>query len=355
MASLSIEQLSVGQDARGHNIDVDVYRFKGSNPDAPKAYLQAGVHGDELQGSLVLHLLKNKLMGPSTELRDPVFAVIGDIVLIPSCNPMAQNNLNGYHIQGRCDSIEGDNWNRFYYFDEADLAAFNGQNNAELKTYLSEKIEAILDQPEQLTRARNLNLTLQKEAFKADIVMDLHTDCVSAPYVYAPAYCKIEAAQFQLPYVLLMENGFGGAMDEAMMCPFWTVSERVAGVQPIQSYTLECGSAQSLDEASASALSDNILNYLVGQGVISGQVVPCDHHPHYCNVNDFVKLYAPQGGLYVWQVALNDTVAEGDVLAVCHQHDATLEVKAPFNMKIVNLFSPQALPQGAPMMKVCRL
>lgn len=346
MASVSVDQLCVGEDARGHAIKVDVYRFKGNKDDAPRVYLQAGVHGDELQGSLVLKLLAQKLGGSE---------LLGNITLIPSCNPIAQNNLNGYHIVGRYDPIEGDNWNRFYYFDEAAFASFDGNNNADLKAFLTQKIDAELNEDQGITRARCLDLNLQKEALKADIVLDLHTDCVSAPYVYAPSYCKAESAYFGLPYVLLMDNDFGGAMDEAMMCPFWTVSERVEGVKPIQSYTLECGSAQSVDRAGAEQLADNIFNYLCAQGVIDQAPVPVANQPQYCDVNDFIKCYAPYGGFYEWEVAINSQVSKGDVVALVHQYDGVVEVKAEFDFMVVNLFTPQALPKGAPMMKVCRL
>jgi len=107
MNEVKKEIMHVGEMASGAALTVPVYRLKG-DPSAPSVYIQANMHGAEVQGNAVifqlLELLKN------TEIN-------GDITLVPYANPVGCNHKNGEYTLGRFDPITGVNWNRMYHFD----------------------------------------------------------------------------------------------------------------------------------------------------------------------------------------------------------------------------------------------
>ena len=112
--------LTIGQDVRGKDIEVQIYKFIGSNKTAPKTYMQASMHGAEIQGNLVIYnLIKFFKEHPP----------LGDIMLIPHCNPIGGNHKVGEYTQGRFDPICGGNWNRQYFNPKyKDLESFAEKN-----------------------------------------------------------------------------------------------------------------------------------------------------------------------------------------------------------------------------------
>ena len=108
MNAFSKEYLVVAQNASGRNMNVPLYRFKGSQP-GPKVYIQSSIHGAEVQGNVVIYHLIQLLK--QTELK-------GEVILVPNCNPVGTNIKAGEYTLGRFDPINGINWNRGYYFDQ---------------------------------------------------------------------------------------------------------------------------------------------------------------------------------------------------------------------------------------------
>ena len=49
--------VTIPGDMPGLSYSLTVLRFAGSDPQAPKAYLQAALHGNELPGVAALHIL----------------------------------------------------------------------------------------------------------------------------------------------------------------------------------------------------------------------------------------------------------------------------------------------------------
>jgi len=82
--------MHVGEMASGAKLTVPVYSFLVKNVvetvSAPSVYIQANMHGAEVQGNAVifqlLELLKN-------------IDINGDITLVPYANPVACNHKNG--------------------------------------------------------------------------------------------------------------------------------------------------------------------------------------------------------------------------------------------------------------------
>ena len=102
--------MHVGEMASGAQLTVPVYRIKGKNSLAPTVYIQANMHGAEVQGNAVIFQLLEILKNSQVD---------GDITLVPYANPVGCNHKNGEYTLGRFDPITGVNWNRMYYSDES--------------------------------------------------------------------------------------------------------------------------------------------------------------------------------------------------------------------------------------------
>ena len=83
------EVMHVGEMASGAALTVPVYRLKGDS-NAPSVYIQANMHGAEVQGNAVIYQLLELLR--SNELMTDIK---GDITLVPYANPVGCNHKNG--------------------------------------------------------------------------------------------------------------------------------------------------------------------------------------------------------------------------------------------------------------------
>ena len=78
MTQFSKEIMHVGEMASGAALTVPVYRLKGQS-DAPSVYIQANMHGAEVQGNAVIFQLLELLR--HTKIK-------GDITFVPSAHPV---------------------------------------------------------------------------------------------------------------------------------------------------------------------------------------------------------------------------------------------------------------------------
>ena len=134
MNLISKEVMHVGEMASGAALTVPVYRIKGSDQ-GPNVYIQANMHGAEVQGNAVifqlLELLKN------IELK-------GSITLVPYANPVGCNHKNGEYTLGRFDPITGVNWNRMYHFDESIIEPFAQAHLTQSNVEIAQAFQALM-------------------------------------------------------------------------------------------------------------------------------------------------------------------------------------------------------------------
>ena len=72
-------------DTEGVVYQLPVYRFAGSSPDAPSAYIQAALHAGELPGVVAIHALMPQLRQAESEGR-----ILGNITVVPAANPVGR-------------------------------------------------------------------------------------------------------------------------------------------------------------------------------------------------------------------------------------------------------------------------
>jgi predicted deacylase len=350
MSRYSYSRKVVRSLASGDELSIPVYTFKGTREGAPSAYLQAAVHGSEVQGSLVIAQLIEFLVAHPP---------LGDIRLVPNANPVGLNEKRGEYTDGRCDPSTGDNWNRMYFLPtkELDWDKFlrKGEKNAEtwarFRQELKKNINARAVKP--LPYSEKLCLTLQQLSVDFDHCLDLHCANRSVRHVYVPSYAAKDAAFLGIPLHLLMDNKFSGAMDEVFFHPWWSLQEKIGGPVPVQSFTLELGSHEEISAKGAKQDLAGIVNYLRHRGVLKGASKPA--RAYRCNLKDYKLIFAPVGGLADFVALPGKRVKRGDVLARIHQFGPkprAVEVRSPVNGIVSLNHSSSIVHEGAELIKI---
>lgn len=320
MNIISQEDIQVGEIANGLPLTIPVYRLKG-NGHGPRVYIQANMHGAEVQGNAVIYQLLE-------QLKEQTLA--SDITLVPYANPIGCNQKSGEFTLGRFDPITGTNWNRIYHSHVDLVDTFVDQHLDspldEIKTAytntLVQKTQAILDGPaHSLNTGQRIALNLQRLAHEADIVLDLHTGPISSKHLYCPLYAKASANYFDIPHVLLIPNEFDGALDEASFCPWWSLSEAYKAKGRdipvlVEAFTVELGSQEKIDLTEAKADAHSLLSYLTyKEAIVNSPYTPQPMARYACMLKDYLAYYAPMGGMVEYTAELGKHVKAGETIA----------------------------------------
>lgn len=325
MNNFSKEVMSVGEMASGAALTVPVYRLKGDSV-GPSVYIQANMHGAEVQGNAVIFQLLELLKNTNVK---------GDITLVPYANPVACNHKNGEYTLGRFDPITGVNWNRMYHFDQAIIKPFAresiGKDDATIEANFKQLMINTIEKKLEhnifgLTTGQRIAYQLQRLAHQADFVLDLHTGPISSKHLYCPEYAKESAKYFDIPHTLLIPNEFGGALDEATFCPWWYLQEAFTelGIKfsisskalNKESFTVELGSQEQIDLDVALEDAKSILSYLQYKGVIEApQYQPQKMTRFGCYLKDYKAYYSPMGGMVDYLAEFGKPLAAGEPLA----------------------------------------
>ena len=321
--------MHVGEMASGAKLTVPVYSYKPENSTAPNVYIQANMHGAEVQGNAVIFQLLELLKYCDIQ---------AEITLVPYANPVACNHKNGEYTLGRFDPITGVNWNRMYHFDESVVVPFAKQNidvnedeiKANFEQLLLNQIEQKLDHNIWgLTTGQRIAYQLQQMAHQADLVLDLHTGPISSKHLYCPEYAKDSANYFDIAHTIFIPNGFDGAMDEATFCPWWSLQQAYKelgrnfvmgeGIFAKESFTVELGSQEQIDLAEAKVDALSILSYLQHKGVIVEQneqsLSPKKMTRYGCDLKNYKALYSPMGGMVDYLAEFGKPLPAGEPLA----------------------------------------
>lgn len=360
---LTKTHLAVAQNASGRSLNVPIYKISNGLP-GPKVYIQSSIHGAEVQGNVVIYHLLNEFR--SCE-------ILGEITLVPNCNPVGTNIKAGEYTLGRFDPVNGTNWNRGYFYDQNTIHQFVDNLNkprsvedikSKFKQLWKSSIEKKLKQPWGLGLAQQLNLHLQNLSVDADIVLDLHNGPVSTRHIYVPEYAKPSAKLFNIEHCIFIPNVFAGALDEATFCAWWTLSNLLTekfGRQyefNIEAFTLEMGSQEviSFDEGYQDALS--ILTYLNKKGVLQNKgLEPLDIDRVGVYLSDYKTMFTDFGGMVEYCVKPGERVNKDQIMARVLNIDeldndnATHLVKAPCDLIPILHFPSASVLSGTQLYK----
>ena len=157
----------------------------------------------------------------------------------------------------------------------------------------------------------------------ADYVLDLHCDHFAVLHLYASdarpedtsRLCRATGAK-----LALIANLSGGhAFDEAHTVPWQQLRERFGSRHPIPagcfSATLEYRGQFDVSDAMAAGDAAGLMSFLAGIGVVSGWHGTTDHpDARHLPLGAAAEVFAPQGGVVTWDVAVGTDVVAGQVL-----------------------------------------
>lgn len=363
MLMIKTTTVKVGEQPTGNPMEVPVINIQGQG-NGPRVYIQANIHGAEVQGNAVIYQLLEFFRQHPPQ---------GDVVMVPQANPLGINQKSGEFTLGRFDPVTGTNWNRQYYFDSSLLEPFSQQyidaDEAVIRDAFRDRLREQINQrqssPWGLTCGQHLAMNLQKMAMEADIVLDLHTGPISARHLYVPEYARERARYFNIPLNILIPSDFDGAMDEACFSPWWQLSQQFAKLGRklpvmVDAFTLELGSQELLDVNAAGRDALGICNYLQHQGMWPDKSFICDPVSLYaCYLSDYKAYHSPAGGQVEYQAQLNQPLAAGEPLATLW-HFNTLGSDSCLSRKLilpcdsipVLHFASASVQQGTELYKV---
>ncbi len=303
------ELLTVRRLASGESLQLPVFRFRGQS-DAPSAYIQASLHGSEVQGNWVIAELLERL---------PKLKQLGDITLVPCANPFAQNQKMGDYTIGRYDPTDGDNWNRAFQ----NLSALAGEVELQwpaAKLQLKKLLRAkLLEEPkEKEGYSRSLARKLQLLAAGHDYMLDLHCAALCESYAYVPAYAFSSFEDLPCRHAVRIGTEFSGAMDEAFQAPWWALGKRFeekTGKFPAlpEGFTLELGHQDWADPELAARQAEGILHFLAKRGVIEGNFEKMSFPSRFaCDLKNFVTDYSTSAGFVKLRAKLGEVQEAGE-------------------------------------------
>jgi len=375
MAKWERRDVVVRSNATGHELTAPVFVARGRQ-ERPAVYLQANVHGGELQGNAAILALFELLE------REPLR---GTVVLVPRVNPVSANQQVGDYVAGVYDFLTGVNFNRGYlyltgpsrsasaacYVDvDSFAAAHESSPIGEIREGFREALKAALDAVEEETRVWGADsrldfaLAIQRLAVEADLVLDLHTGDRAPRYLYSPEGAVAAARAFGFPFVLEVPARFGGALDEASFVPWQDLSEAFRRLgrsdvpRLVDGFTVELGSMNAFSLEAGREDARRIASALRHYGVLDGEPEEPPSRITACSIGDYRSLHAPIGGLVDLAVEPGTPVKAGDVVARLvdpsrcrtlppRQGDAVVEVRAPEDGVVLLFHAFSSVPKGA--------
>ena len=275
----------------GTNRTVSVLSF-GKSGARPKVYMQAAIHANEMPGTMALHHLMPMLMEA-----DKKGLIQGEIILVPTVNPIGQSQLVGNSHSGRYNHLSHENFNR-NWIDLSESVAEKvwkkiGSNaEANVKMIRKAALET-LNAMKPANELQTLRVEMQKLSTDADYVLDLHCDIYAALHLFTAhndwvkgptgplgnagavqalaADIGAEATMYNDPYPsTLTFSGVNSALWARLQDKF----PHAAIPQACMSVTVEMRSQHDVSDALGKSDAQNLYRWLVRQGVVEGKVAP---------------------------------------------------------------------------------
>lgn len=314
------DHLPLRQVSLNDQRSLTVHRF-GQPGARPKVYVQAGIHAGELAAPMTAHHLAHRL-----KAADDAGEITGEIILVPIANPLGLAQVqNGDHL-GRHDLETGLNFNRGF-FDTSEtvvqrltglLGADAGANTQAVRAAIGSALGEIAPR----FAVDDLHLALQKMAYDADIVLDLHTDSDSEMHLFVdPAQwpqAEDLAAELGAEVVMLARNSGSNPFEETIAAPFVAVAGAYEE-HPVDlplTVVVELRGVADVSDELAEQDAAALLRFLQRRGVVSGDPGPL---PAFSGVaapfehTTFIWVTAP--GIVAYKKPLGAMVEAGDVIA----------------------------------------
>lgn len=337
--SVRIENLLVSGSMLGTERHLRVFRF-GDPSATPKVYLQAGLHGGEIPGMLVLQQLAQKL-------RDTLAngSLKGEVILVPVSNPLGISQQIQGELVGRFNLATGQNFNRDFpalEFDVGEIAAELGADGQANSQAVRRKAISILDEISPRDELESIQIHQLRLALSADYILDCHCDGDSLLHVYCSKagsqHFEFLARRMRAAAMLVGSDSPSGCLDERInsfwdtinsQLPHYTFSRKSFAA------TLELRGRADVEISLAEKDADDIYKALQRWGVVAGVLPPDTGMPVRCTPLDALySARAKYAGLVVYHKALGDYCEAGDLIA------SIIDPNTPFSAELQRLVAP---------------
>jgi uncharacterized protein len=290
---------------------------------APKVYIQASLHADELPGMVVAWLLKRRF----AEL-EAAGRLAARVVLVPAANPAGLNQHWFGAQMGRFDMRSGQDFNRrFPEFGPAlalDLKHRLTDDPAHNALLIRAALRLHVATLEAVSELESQRIELMKLACDAHLVIDLHCDWEAVAHLYTTpdAWPAVEPlARFLGSEAQLLADVSGGEPFDEACASAWrylrgAFGERFPippGMTPV---TLELRGVRDVSHETAARDAQAIVDYLTHIGMISGDA---PEPPPLCHpatpLAGCEYVHAPMSGVLLHRREVGETVRAGDTIA----------------------------------------
>ena len=299
------------------------FRF-GKAGARPKVYIQSSVHANELPGAMLLHYLLPMLVEA-----DKAGRIDGEIIVVPTMNPIGQSQLVGNTHLGRYDLLSRDNFNRNWPDLSGAVADAVGRKlgrDAKVNVGLIRKAAlGSLKAMQPMNELQTMKVEMMKLSIDADVVLDLHCDSEAILHVFATerdiggtveefsADIGAPSTMYNHPYPeALTFSGVNGALWPRLAGRF----PDAAIPQACFSVTVELRSQHDVSHALGEADAANLFRHLVRKGVIAGKAGPLPKLKSAPTpIGGMDVGYCPKPGFVVYLVEAGAKVKDGE--AIC--------------------------------------
>lgn len=301
---MNVQQVSLRTLASGQNVKIDIIEYKAAESRG-KVYMQAALHGAEVQGIAVIYQWLCALQEQSFPY---------DVTFVPFANPTATDTKIGEYGYGRFDPKTGENWNRGFKnllgpsptHGNFDLPEFvrafsSGGFLAACESFrneLKERLASWKSVEPSLAPYESLALLLLSLAQDAEYCFDLHCDSHSVPYLYIPSYMVTgRLKKLNCFYVVQTPCDFSPDFNQALFYPWWSFTNcwnqihKTQEDPPVRSMTYEMGFKDKIDLCHAKQQMHGMMNYILDSPGETQQKT------YVSDVQNFIRLRAPCGGL----------------------------------------------------------
>lgn len=298
-----------------------VFRY-GRAGARPKAYLQAAIHANEFPGTMALHHLV-----PMLDRAQKAGRIKGEIVIVPTANPIGLSQVLMQTHLGRYDFVGRDNFNRNYHDLAEPVAERVGKkltNDARRNVNMIRAAGlAVLNEITPANEIQDQRLQLMRRSIDADIVIDLHCDAQAALHHFIsrrdwPAISDLSAqigavaVMYNTPYPFTMTfSGCNGS--------WWSKLKDMFPDKPIpqacQSSTIEYRGQHDVDHGLGEADALNLYKFLQRRGVVSGNPGPLPRAKCSATPMDGMDVgYAPSAGVLTYLKPEGSKVRKGKTI-----------------------------------------